>query len=119
METPLRAMEIGTSVLGRTDLRPGRSKASRIRDTKAAQSARTPKPRGLREAASCRAQVFWSACALRRFPIRSRCAPSALDHVDLDGLDFDALLFEPGDGFFDLDAFAVEFEADQADFIGD
>ena len=44
---------------------------------------------------------------------------SALDGVDFDGFDLDALFFEPGDGFFDFVAFAFQFERDEADFLGD
>src|SRR5688572_2927038 len=44
---------------------------------------------------------------------------SAFDDVDFDGLDFDADFFEPLDGFFDVFAFAFEFETDDADFVGD
>src|SRR6185436_16014474 len=43
---------------------------------------------------------------------------SALDDVDLDGFDADALLFKPLDGFLDARPVAFEFEADDADLIG-
>src|SRR5882757_3318702 len=43
----------------------------------------------------------------------------ALNHVDLDGFDAHADFFEPLDGGFDVGAFTIEFEADDADFIGD
>src|SRR5207244_13313022 len=43
---------------------------------------------------------------------------STLDHVDFDRLDFDSVAFQPLDGRFDLTARAFEFEAGDADFVG-
>lgn len=41
----------------------------------------------------------------------------AFDRIDLDRFDFDAEFLEPSNRFFDLFAFAIEFDADYADFI--
>jgi len=46
-------------------------------------------------------------------------AALALDDVDFDGFDADALGLEPLDGVFDNGSLAVEFQTDDADFLGD
>ena len=42
---------------------------------------------------------------------------SALNHIDLDWFNADSELFLPFNGSFDVGAFAVEFQADDANFI--
>ena len=54
-------------------------------------------------------------------PLKPYATPAHLtgNRTNLDGFDAHAAFLQPFDGGFDLGAFAIEFEADDADFIGD